>query len=60
MFYINTQFNKDIYCGNCRELRRRMNNSFLEHNFIKYLIDQTEFKGNKLKQKIKSLIIFLR
>ena len=36
---IDTQFDKDICCGNCREGRSEKSNEFLEHGFIKYLID---------------------
>ena len=40
---IGTQLDKDICCGNCREGPRGKSNGVLEHGFIKYLIDQTEF-----------------
>ena len=48
---IDTQFDKDICCGNCREGRREKSNEFLEHGFIKYLIDQIEFLREEIKGK---------
>ena len=50
---IDTQFDKDICCGNCREGRREKSNEFLEHGFIKYLIDQIEFLREEIKGKNK-------
>ena len=46
---IDTQFDRDICCGNCRE----KSNEFLEHGFIKYLIDQIEFLREEIKAKNK-------
>ena len=48
---IDIQFDKDICCGNCREGRRGKRNGVLEHNFIKYLIDQREFLRIEIKAK---------
>ena len=42
---IDSQFDKDICCGNCREDRRGKSNEVLEHSFIKYIIGQIE--GNE-------------
>ena len=50
---IDTQFDKDICCGNCRESRREKSNEFLEDGFIKYLIDQIEFLREEVKEKNK-------
>ena len=50
---INTHFDKDICCGNCREGRREKNNEFLEQGFIKYLIDQIEFLREEIETKTK-------
>ena len=48
-----TQFDKDICCGNCREGRRRKSSGTLEHVLINYLIDQTEFLQEEIKVKNK-------
>ena len=50
---IETQFDKDICCLNCREGRRGKSNEVLEHSFIKYLIDQIEFLREEIRAKIK-------
>ena len=50
---IDTQFDKDICCGNCREGRRGKSNEVLEHGFIKYLIDQIECLREEIKAKNK-------
>ena len=50
---INTQFDKNICCGNCREGRRAKSNEVLKHGFIKYLIDQIEFLREEIKAKNK-------
>ena len=51
---IDTQFDRDICCGNCWEKsNRRKSNEFLEHGFIKYLIDQIEFLREEIKAKNK-------
>ena len=64
---IETQFDKDICCRNCREVRRGKSNEVLEHSFIKYLIDQIEFLREEIRakikiidQKLKSLKLLLR
>ena len=57
---IGTQFDKDICWGYCRQGCRGKRNGVLEHGFIKYLIGEIEVWENKLKQKVKSLIICLR
>ena len=48
---IDTQVDKYICCGNCREDLREKTNEFLEHGFIKYLIDQIEFLREEIKEK---------
>lgn len=50
---IDTQFDNEICCGNCRESRREKSNEFLEDGFIKYLIDQIEFLREEVKEKNK-------
>ena len=51
---IDTQFDKDICCGNWSEKsNREKSNEFLEHGFIKYLIDQPEFLREEIKAKNK-------
>ena len=46
---IDTQFDKDLCCGNCRE----KSNEFLEHGLVKYLIDQVEFLREEINAKNK-------
>ena len=58
--YISTHFDKGIFRGNFREGCRGKSNGFLEHGFIKYPFAQTKFWGKKLKQTIKSSMIYLR
>ena len=48
---IGTQFDKDICCGNYKEGCREKSNEFLEHGFIKHLIDQIEFLREEIKEK---------
>ena len=50
---IDTQFNEHICCENCREGHREKSNEFLEHGFMKYLIDQIEFLKEAIKDKNK-------
>ena len=48
---IDTQFDKNLCCGNCKEKsNREKRNEFLEHGLVKYLIDQRE--EIKAKNKI--------
>ena len=49
---IDTQFHKDICCGNFR-CRRGKSNGVLEHRFIRHLIDLTEFLRKEVKAKSK-------
>ena len=55
IFYrdIDTLFDKHICCEDCKEGRRGKSNEVLEHGFIKYLIDQTEFLREEIKAKNK-------
>ena len=46
---IDTQFDKDLCCGNCRE----KSSEFLEHGLVKYLIDQVEFLREEINAKNK-------
>ena len=46
---IDTQFYKNLCCGNCRE----KSNEFLEHGLMKYVIDQIEFLREEIKAKNK-------
>ena len=55
---IDTQFDKDICCENCRESRRGKSYEILEHGFIKYLIDQIEFLREEIKAKNKQDNLF--
>ena len=57
---INTQFNKHICCGSFRESRREKSNEFLEHGFINYLIDQTEFLKEEVIDHLFTLKLSLR
>ena len=50
----------DSYCGICRVGRRRKNEGVLEHGFIKYLIDQTEFLREEIKVKNKIIYHLLK
>ena len=50
---IDTQFHKNICCGNCREGRRGKSDEVLEHGFLKYPIDQVEFLMEEIKAKNK-------
>ena len=36
---IDTKFDKDIFCDNCKEGRGGKSNGVLENGFIEYLID---------------------
>ena len=51
---IDTQFDKNLCCGNCREKsNREKSNGFLEHGLLKYVIDQIEFLREEIKAKNK-------
>ena len=50
---IDTQFDKDICCGNCREGSRGKSNEVLKHGFIKYITDQIGFLREEIKAKNK-------
>ena len=50
---IDTQFDKDICCGNWREGLRGKSNGALEHGFMEYLIDETEFLSEEITEKNK-------
>ena len=51
---IDTQFDKNLCCGNCREKSNtEKSNGFLEHGLLKYLIDQIEFLREEIKAKNK-------
>ena len=50
----------DRYCGICRVGRRRKNEGVLEHCFMKYLIDQTEFLREEIKVKNKIIYPLLK
>ena len=50
---IDTQFDKDVCCGNCREGRQRKSSGTLEHVVINYLIEETEFLREEIKVKNK-------
>ena len=52
---IDTQFDKDICCGNCRE----KSNVFLAHGLIKYLTDQIEILREEIKAKNKIIDLLL-
>ena len=52
---IDTQFDKDICCGNWREGLRGKSNGVLEHGFMKYLIDQTGFLSQEITEKNKMI-----
>ena len=47
--YISTHFDKGIFRGNCREDCRGKSNGFLEHGFMKYPIDQTNFLREEIE-----------
>ena len=49
---IDTQFDKNLCCGNCREKsNREKSNEFLEHGLVKHLIGQIEFLREEIKEK---------
>ena len=48
---IDTQFDKDICCGNCREGLKEERNGVLERDYRKYLIDQIEILRKDIKAK---------
>ena len=51
---IDTQFYKNLCCGNCREKsNREKSNEFLEQGLMKYVIDQIEFLREEIKAKNK-------
>ena len=50
---IDTKFDKDICCENCKDGRRGKSNGVLENGFIEYLIDQTESLRYWIKAKCK-------
>ena len=51
---IDTQFDKNLCCGNYKEeSNREKSNEFLEHGLVKYLIDQIEFLREEINAKNK-------
>ena len=50
---ISTYFDKNICCKNCTERSKGKSNGVLEHGFMKYLMDQTEFLREEIKVKNK-------
>ena len=52
---LDTQFDKGICCGNCRE----KSNVFLAHGLIKYIIDQIEILREEIKAKNKIIDLLL-
>ena len=50
---IDTLFDKDICCRNCKQGCSGKSNEVLERGFIKYLVDQIEFLREEIKAKNK-------